>query len=423
MKGLLAVSPLLVFVVIYVVSSVIAGDFYKMPLTVAFLLASVYAVLISRGLTLSRAVEVFGRGAGGKNVMLMLWIFILAGAFANSAKEAGCIDTTVDLTIFLLPDSMLLAGLFVSACFISMAVGTSVGTIVALAPLAAGIAANTGVGTALVVGAVVGGSFFGDNLSFISDTTIAATQTQGCRMSDKFRVNSMLVIPVAAAIFAIYLFLGRDIKSHEAVGSIELLKVLPYLVVLVTAMMGMNVLAVLVLGIMLAGVVGIGYGEYDIFGWCRTMGDGIIGMGELIIITMMAAGMLELIKENGGLDFIISRATRRISTKRGAELCIAALVSLVNVCTANNTVAIITTGGVAKQIADRYGVDNRKSASILDTMSCCVQGLIPYGAQLLMASGLTAIAPTDIIPCLYYPMAIGLVTIVAIILRLPKRYS
>jgi Na+/H+ antiporter NhaC len=356
-------------------------------------------------------------------MMLMLWIFVLAGAFANSAKVMGAIDATVNLALTFLPSQMLLAGLFLAACFISLSIGTSVGTIVALTPIAAGIASQTGTSVAMMTAVIVGGSFFGDNLSFISDTTIMATSTQGCKMSDKFRVNSFIVIPAALLLLAVYVVLGADIHSPQHIASVEYVKVIPYLVVLVTAILGMNVMAVLTLGILLTGLIGIIDGTYDIFGWFQAMGDGILGMGELIIITMMAGGLLEMVKQQGGIDFIIQRLTRHIQSKRGAEFSIAALVSLVNMCTANNTVAILTVGGIAKQIGDRFGVDNRKCASILDTFSCCVQGIIPYGAQLLMASGLAQLNPISILPYLYYPLVIGIAALLAIVLRYPRRYS
>ena len=422
-KGLIALSPLVVFIVLYLVTSIIARDFYKVPITVAFMAASIYAVIVFGGRPLRERIDVFSRGAGTSQMMLMLWIFVLAGAFANSAKMMGSIDATVNLALTLLPSQMLLAGLFLAACFISLSIGTSVGTIVALTPIAAGIAQQTGTSIPLMTAVVVGGSFFGDNLSFISDTTIMATSTQGCRLADKFRVNSFIVIPAALVILAVYVIMGTDMTAPSEVGEVSFVKVIPYLAVLVTAIFGMNVMAVLTLGIMLTGLIGISNGAFDVFGWMKAMGDGILGMSELIIITMMAGGLLEIVKQQGGIDFIISLLTRHVNTKRGAELSIAALVSLVNLCTANNTVAILTVGGISKHIGDRYGVDNRKAASILDTFSCVTQGLIPYGAQLLMAAGLAQLNPISIIPYLYYPVAIGIAALLAILLRYPKRYS
>ena len=422
-KGFIALSPLVVFILLYLVTSIIAHDFYKVPITVAFMISSIYAVAISGGLPLQKRIETFSRGASTGNLMLMLWIFVLAGAFANSAKVMGCIDATVNLTLTLLPANMLLAGLFLAACFISMSIGTSVGTIVALVPIAAGLATSTGTSVAMMTAVVVGGAFFGDNLSFISDTTIAATQTQGCRLSDKFRVNAFIVAPAALIILIAYIFIGSGVQSPSNVPDVAFVKVVPYLIVLITAIFGMNVMAVLTLGLVLTGVIGLIDGSYDIYSWFKAMGDGILGMGELIIITMMAGGLLEIIRENGGIDFIIKRMTAHVSSKRGAELSIAALVTLTNICTANNTVAIITVGGIAKQIGDRFGVDNRKCASLLDTFSCFTQGIIPYGAQLIMAAGLAKLNPIDIVPFLYYPLALGLSALLAILLRLPKRYS
>lgn len=417
------------FILLYLVTSIIAGDFYKVPITVAFLLSSIYAVIVCGGIPtrggmpIAERISIFSRGASMGNMMLMLWIFVLAGAFANTAKVMGSIDATVNLTLSILPGNMILAGLFLAACFVSISVGTSVGTIVALTPIAAGVANSTGSSVPLLTAVIVGGSLFGDNLSFISDTTIAATSTQGCKLSDKFRVNSFLVMPVALLILGIYTFMGSGINSPQNVPEVSIIKIIPYIIVLVTAVCGMNVMAVLTLGILVTGSIGIIDGSFDVFGWFSAMGNGITGMGELIIITMMAGGMLELIKVNGGIDTVINLLTKRISTKRGAEMSIAALVGMVNVCTANNTVAIITTGGIAKQIGDRFGIDNRKCASILDTMSCCVQGVIPYGAQMLMAAGLASVNPVSIMPYLYYPYLLGAVTILAITARYPRRYS
>ena len=421
-KGLLSLSPLMVFIVLYVVTSIIARDFYKVPITVAFMVSSIYAVATMRG-QLRKRINVFSRGAGTPEMMLMIWIFVLAGAFANSAKVMGSIDATVSLTLSLLPSEMLLAGLFLAACCISLSIGTSVGTIVALTPIAAGVAMQTSLSAAMLTAIVVGGSFFGDNLSFISDTTIIATQTQGCKPSDKFRVNSFIVAPAALIILVLYIFMGRGITVPTDIPEIDFWKVVPYLVVLITAVLGLNVMMVLVLGIVLTGIIGLSNGAFDVYGWFQAMGNGILGMSELIIITLMAGGLLEVIKHNGGIDFIIQRLTRRIHGKRGAELTIAALVSIINVCTANNTVAIITVGSIAKRIGEKYQLDPRKCASLLDTFSCFTQGLIPYGAQMLMAAGLASLNPIAILPHLYYPLSIGIAALAAIMLRYPKRYS
>ena len=413
----------MVFVLFYLVTSIIAGDFYKIPITVAFLVSSCYAIIISGGKPLMQRINTYSRGAATEQMMLMIWIFILAGAFAYSAKMMGSIDATVNLTLSLLSPQMLLAGMFLAACFISLSIGTSVGTIAALVPIAAGVANETGTDVAMMTAIIVGGSFFGDNLSFISDTTIMATQTQGCRLSDKFRVNSFIVAPAAVAILIIYLIMGQGVSAPAHVASVEWVKVIPYLTVLISAIIGMNVMGVLMMGLLLTGIIGILTGTFDIYGWFGAMGEGILSMGELIIVTMMAGGMLELIREQGGIDFLIRLLTRRVNSKRGAELSIAVLVSLVDICTANNTVAILTVGGISKQIGDRYGVDNKKCASILDTFSCMVQGVIPYGAQLLIAAGLASLNPVSILPYLYYPLALGIVALLSILFRYPKRYS
>ena len=422
-KGLIALSPLMVFVLFYLVTSIIAGDFYKIPITVAFLVSSCYAIIISGGKPLMQRINTYSRGAATEQMMLMIWIFILAGAFAYSAKMMGSIDATVNLTLSLLSPQMLLAGMFLAACFISLSIGTSVGTIAALVPIAAGVANETGTDVAMMTAIIVGGSFFGDNLSFISDTTIMATQTQGCRLSDKFRVNSFIVAPAALAILIVYLIMGQGVSAPAHVASVEWVKVIPYLTVLVSAIIGMNVMGVLMMGLLLTGIIGILTGAFDIYGWFGAMGEGILSMGELIIVTMMAGGMLELIREQGGIDFLIRLLTRRVNSKRGAELSIAVLVTLVDICTANNTVAILTVGGISKQIGDRYGVDNKKCASILDTFSCMVQGVIPYGAQLLIAAGLASLNPVSIVPYLYYPLVLGIVALLSILFRYPKRYS
>ena len=422
-KGLIALSPLLVFIAFYLVTSIIAGDFYKMPITVAFMVSSVYAIIVSGGKPIMQRVDTYSRGAATVQMMLMIWIFVLAGAFAHSAKSMGSIDATVNLTLNLLPPQMILAGMFLAACFISISIGTSVGTIAALTPIAAGVAGETGTDLAFMTAIIVGGSFFGDNLSFISDTTIMATQTQGCRLSDKFRVNVFIVAPAAIIILIVYLLMGSGVHAPTQLQSVEWIKVVPYMIVLVTAVLGMNVMAVLTVGIILTGIIGLLTGSFDIYGWFGAMGTGILSMGELIIVTMMAGGMLELIKKQGGIDFIIRQMTKHVNSKRGAELSIAALVSFVGVCTANNTVAILTVGGIAKQIGDRFGVDNKKCASILDTFSCTIQGIIPYGAQLLIASGLAAINPVSILPYLYYPFVLGIVALLSILLRYPRKYS
>lgn len=432
-KGLLALSPLFLLIVLIVVFTVYSVDSShqdtSLSLTVAFMISSIYAVAISGGMPVRKRVDTYSKGAGANNLMLMLWIYVLAGSFAASAKAMGAVDATVNLALSILPASMILPGLFLAACFISVSIGTSVGTVVALVPIAAGLAHSMDANVGMMTAIIVGGAYFGDNLSFISDTTVVATQTQNCKMSDKFKVNSMIVVPAAVLVLIAYSVMGVGLQAPTHINEVEYMKVLPYLIVLVTAIAGMNVMAVLTLGTLLCGAIGIGShllgasGSYDLFGWFSAMGNGIIGMGELIIIAMMAGGMLEIIRENDGIDFIINKITAHVNSKRGAELSIAALVSMVNICTANNTVAILTVGNISKKIGDRFGVDNRKAASILDTFSCMVQGLIPYGVQMLLAAGLANLSPMDILPYLYYPLAIGVAALLAILLRYPKRYS
>lgn len=418
-----ALLPLMVFLASYLIVSLVLGDFYKMPITVAFLLSAIVSVMITPDKTLAERVEHFSVGAANKNILLMIWIFILAGAFAQTAKAMGAVDATVNMALSLLPDYLLIGGIFLAACFISLSIGTSVGTIIALTPVAVGIAAKTGVALPFMTAVVVGGALFGDNLSFISDTTIAATKTQGCEMKDKFKVNSMIVVPVAVVIFLIYLFMGQSITVVPDTVPIEFIKVVPYLFVLFSALMGMNVIRLLVLGTILSGLIGLFQGSFDALGWMNAMGGGIMGMSELIIITLMAGGMLEMIRYNGGIAYIIHLLTRNIKSKRAAEFSIAGLVSFANLCTANNTIAIITAGPIAKDIATRFDVDPRKSASLLDTFSCFVQGIIPYGAQLLMAAGLAKISPIAIIPYLYYPFLMGVAAFLAILFRYPRRYT
>lgn len=432
-KGLLALSPLFLLIVLIVAFTIYTVDSShqdtSLSLTVAFMISSIYAVAISGGMPVRKRVDTYSKGAGANNLMLMLWIYVLAGSFAASAKAMGAVDATVNLALSILPASMILPGLFLAACFISVSIGTSVGTVVALVPIAAGLAHSMDANVGMMTAIIVGGAYFGDNLSFISDTTVVATQTQNCKMSDKFKVNSMIVVPAAVLVLIAYSVMGVGLQAPTHINEVEYMKVLPYLIVLVTAIAGMNVMAVLTLGTLLCGAIGIGShllgasGSYDLFGWFSAMGNGIIGMGELIIIAMMAGGMLEIIRENGGIDFIINKITAHVNSKRGAELSIAALVSMVNICTANNTVAILTVGNISKKIGDRFGVDNRKAASILDTFSCMVQGLIPYGVQMLLAAGLANLSPMDILPYLYYPLAIGVAALLAILLRYPKRYS
>ena len=421
MEGWLALSPLAVFLLTYLVTSLVCGDFYKVPVASAFLLASVYALLITKG-PVKKKVDIFSAGAGDRNVLLMIWIFVMAGAFAASAKAIGSVEATVNLTLRILPGKLILAGLFLASCFISMSIGTSVGTIVALVPIASGIASQADLSLPMITGLIVGGAFFGDNLSFISDTTIASTTTQQCSMSDKFKANIWIAGPAALIVTVIYIVIGLNLNITPEIESIDPVKLIPYLSVIVLAICGVNVLVVLTIGLVLCAVIGFADG----LTWTAllgSIGSGIAGMGDLIIVTMLSGGMLEIIRHNGGIDFIINGLTKGIHGKRGAEFSIAGLVGLSNICTANNTVAILTTGNIARDITLRFGLNPRKSASILDTFSCVVQGMIPYGAQLLMASGFAGIPATMIIPCLYYPFILFAVSCLSIVFRFPRRYS
>lgn len=420
--GIKAISPLLVFILFYLATSIFVGDFYKIPIIVGFLVSCVYGIIISTGRPLAKRIDTFSQGVGSKQIIQMIWIFVFAGAFASSAKAIGCIDATVNLTLYFLPTNMLLAGLFLAACFVSLSVGTSVGTIVTLVPIAAGVAQQTGFSQEMIVAVVVGGAFFGDNLSFISDTTIVATSSQGCRLSDKFKANILIVLPAAIAILLLYIIIGADKMPPSMPHEIEPIKVLPYLTVLFAALYGLNVMVVLAIGIALTGAIGIINGNCGIFGWFSAINTGVISMGELIIVTMLAGGLLALIKENGGIDFIIHTLIKGIKSKRGAEFAIVTLVGIVDICTANNTVAILTVGGLVKRVSERYGIDPRRAASLLDTASCCVQGIIPYGAQILMAAGLASVAPMGILAYLYYPYCLLAMLVLAIIFRFPRRY-
>lgn len=421
-KGnLAALIPLVVFLGVYLLGSILANDFYKIPIVVAAMIASIVAVAMTRKQSLAERIGHYSKGATDVNIMLMIWIFVLAGAFAASTKQMGAVDATVALTLRIVPEKFLPAGIFIAACFTSISIGTSVGTIVALTPIASTLAEQTGANVAWIVAIVVGGALFGDNLSFISDTTIAATRTQGCSMRDKFRTNVLIVAPAALITLLVYFFSqAQSFQYTPAATDVVWYTILPYLLVLVSAIMGMNVLVVLVLGILSSGVIGLLSGKMNLLDWFSTMGEGIGSMGELIIITMMAGGMLEMIRINGGIDYIISRLCSRIRSRRGAELSIAGLVIFADVCTANNTVAIISVGSIVREIAQKFGISARRTASLLDTFSCFIQGILPYGAQLLMAAGLASISPVEIISYLYYPMIMGGCALLAILIQWPR---
>ena len=420
-KGLFALSPLAVFLLVYLLSSLIAGDFYKVPICSAFIISCVYAVLITRG-KLSERLEIFSRGAGHPNILLMIWIFILAGAFASTAKDIGAVHATVSLTLSLIPAKALYVGLFLTACFISMSLGTSVGTIVALVPIASGIASEAGIGVEFMTAIIVGGAFFGDNLSFISDTTIAATRAAGCEMHQKFKTNIQIILPAVVIVSVIYVILGWNLEiSRPSFESLNPIKLIPYILVIVLALLRTHVTVVLISGILLNALIGFFYGDFNWTSWMVSIGGGVSSMRELIILTLLAGGLLELIRHNGGLDFLIERLTHRVNGRRGAQASIATLVSLANLCTANNTIAIITTGGISSDIGKRFEIAPRKVASIMDTFSCLIQGLLPYGAQLLMAASLAGISSSSIIPFLYYPFVMGFFAILSIIFDYPKK--
>lgn len=423
-RGLIALSPIVVLLAAYLAMAIASGDFYRISISVAFVVAAVYAVAALRGISrsLQERVAVFSEGASDKNILYMIWIFILAGIFASTAKAMGAVDATVHFTMRFVPVEFLPAGIFVAACFVSLSVGTSVGTIVALTPVVTGLATQLGTDTAQMVAIVVGGAFFGDNLSFISDTTIAATMTQGCNMKDKFRTNLLIVLPAALLSLGLYIFLGltNNAAAIDAASAAEWYKTIPYLLVLVCAIAGMNVLMVLVLGILATVIIGVACGSLSLVSFCEEAGNGVLSMGELIIITLLAGGLMQMVKQSGGFEFITRAITNRISGKRGAEAAIAALTVLTDICTANNTIAIITVGPIARDLSERYGVAPRKSASIMDTASCFAQGVLPYGAQLLMASGLAHISPIEIVPHLYYPIAIGVMVVLSIIFQFPR---
>lgn len=411
----LALLPLGVFILVYLGGAMLAKDFYAMSIIVPFLAAALTALLMNRKENFNDKIEIFCKGAGNSNILLMVLIFILAGSFAQVAKDMGAVDSTVNLGLSLLPSGLLIPGMFVIGCFIALSIGTSMGTIVALVPIAVGIADKTGIAVALAVGAVVSGAMFGDNLSIISDTTIAATRTQGCEMKDKFKMNFRIVLPAAILTAVIFMLLTRN-SSAIILDTLNfnLVQILPYIIVIATALLGVNVIIVLLLGILSSGLIGFIFGSFDILGFFNSISIGISGMSELIIISILIAGTIEIIKYNGGIDFILSKGLRGFKSKRGAEYGIATLVSLVDICTANNTVAIVTVGPIAKDISNEFDLEPKRVAGIMDMFSCVFQGIIPYGAQLISAAGLAAISPFSIMKYLFYPYLMGICAIIAI---------
>jgi len=414
----LALIPLGVFIIVYLGISIIAKSFYAVSVIIPFLAAALTALFINRREKLDKKIEVFCKGAGDTNILLMILIFILAGAFAGVARDMGAVDSTVNLGLFLLPSSLLIPGVFIIGCFISLSIGTSMGTIVALVPIAVGIADKTGISTALAVGAVVSGAMFGDNLSIISDTTIAATKTQGCEMKDKFKMNFIIVLPAAIITTIIFILLTRNatIVNLDALD-FNIFKIIPYIVVIITSLIGLNVIIVLLLGLGLSGLIGIIFGSFDIIGLFNSISNGIGAMSELIIISLLISGTIEIIKFNGGIDFILSKGLRRFKSKRGAEYGIAVLTSLVDICTANNTIAIVTVGPIAKDISNEFDLEPKRVAGIMDLFSCAFQGIIPYGAQLISASGLAVLSPFAIMKFLFYPYLMVISAIIFIYLN------
>lgn len=416
-----ALLPLGVFLLLFLGTGLMTRDFYKMPVLVAFMIAAGCAFLLNRKENFSNKIEIFCKGAGNSNIILMCMIFILAGAFGNVAKEMGAVESTVNLSLSLLPPNLLIGGLFIIACFISISMGTSVGTITALAPIGVGIAQKTGIPVALVIGAIVGGGMFGDNLSMISDTTIAAVRTQGCELRDKFKVNFLIVLPAAIIAIIILTIMTANYKVDiSGVYSYDIVKILPYIFILTGALIGINVFLLLGGGIIFASTIGIFTGTFDFFGAMNAASQGMMGMEDLAMLSIVIGGTLELIKFNGGIDFLLNFITSRIKTKKGAELGIAGLVSIIDLCTANNTIAIVMAGPLAKNIGDKYKIDSRRIASILDIFSSSVQGLIPYGAQLLSAAGLAAISPIEILKYVHYPMLMGIFGLIAIATGFPR---
>ncbi|ADK16670.1 MULTISPECIES: Na+/H+ antiporter NhaC family protein [Clostridium] len=417
----IALLPLGIFMVLFLGVSIIMKDFYKMPVVVALIIASTIAILQNKKIPVELKVERFCRGAGDSSIILMCLIFILAGAFAEVSKAMGAVDSTVNLGLAVLPHSFIVAGIFIIGSFISMSLGTSVGTIVTLAPIAVGIAQKTGLPVEFLIAAVVSGAMFGDGLSMISNSTVAATKTQDCEMVDKFKANFKIVLPAAIITLLIYAFLTFGMQvNHTGVYNYQFIKILPYIAVLVVALTGFNVVLVLVGGIVLASIIGLIYGSFNIFMVFQLCAKGIAGMEDISIISILIGGIGELIKFNGGIDFLLNTIQKRIHSEKGAEFGIGILVSLVNLCTANNTVSIIIVGSLAKDLSENYGVDRRKTASLLDTFACFIQGCIPYGAQLLVASSLATISPFLIMKYICYPYLLGIASVLAIIIGIPK---
>ena len=417
-QGLFALSPVIVFLVLYLAVSIILDDFYKMPITVALLASSVWSIFTYRHRSLHERIETFSREAGTGNILYMIWIFVLAGAFANLADKIGAIEATVAITMNWLPPELIIPGIFVAACFISTSIGTSVGTVVALTPLAVDFANSVGGYVPFFVAVVLGGAFFGDNLSFISDTTIAATRTQKCKMNEKFKANFVIVLPAAFITLAIYMFGDFIAISNMPVQEVNAWLILPYLIIIILAIAGVNVTVTLLCGIFSAILIAVSSGASDIIPLLGFMGEGIDSMGNLI--TLLTGGMLGIIKATGGITFLLQTISGFVKGPRGGQAAIAMLVGTVNLCTANNTLAILTVGSLSREISKKYDISPRKSASLLDTASCIVQCLIPYGAQTLLATALAGIPPSSPWPYLYYPWLLLITTSISIIVKRKK---
>ncbi|MCA1061504.1 Na+/H+ antiporter NhaC family protein [Rossellomorea aquimaris] len=420
-KGnLLALLPLIIFVSLFLGAGIISGDFYAFPVLVSIIIASVVALVMNRKESLTAKIERFAKGAGHPDIMIMVFIFLLAGAFSGVAEKMGAVDSTVNFALSVLPGNLIIVGLFIIAAFISLSMGTSMGTIAALAPIGAGISSGADISLPLAMATVIGGAMFGDNLSFISDTTIAAVRTQKTEMKDKFKVNFFIVLPAAIITMVILFILTLGTPSSVEAESFNWVKILPYLGVIIGALAGLNVFVVLLGGILLAGIIGFVDGSFTPSSYFGSVADGMTGMAEIVILSILIGGVVELIRHNGGIQAILYQATRKIKSPQGAQLATAGLVSATNLCTANNTISIIIAGPLAKTLSERYGVDARKSASILDIFSCAIQGLIPYGAQALLVAEVAGISPLSIIPYAFYPVLIAVCGLIAIQFALPK---
>ncbi|SUM19633.1 Na+/H+ antiporter [Staphylococcus epidermidis] len=416
-----ALIPLLLFVLLFLGVGIISGDFTTMPLNVAITITVIVALLMNRKETFAKKVEVFTKGAGHSNIILMMLIFILAGAFSTTAEKMGGVSSTVNLGLSLIPQNLIIVGLFIICMFVSISMGTSVGTVAAIAPVGFGFAQATDVPTALAMATVVGGAMFGDNLSMISDTTIAAVRTQKTKMSDKFKVNFKIVLPGAIITIIILFFLTNGISiDHTKNYDYNLIKVIPYLLVLILALVGINVIIVLIGGTVLAGIIGLIDGSFGWNGLLNAISKGIIGMEDIAMIALLIGGLVGIIQHNGGIDWLLNFVRSKVKSKRGAELGIASLVSAADISTANNTISIIMAGPLAKNIADEYDVDPRKSASILDIFGGCFQGLLPYSPQVISAAGVAGISPFLMLQYSIYPILLGVCGLVAIILRVPR---